>query len=85
VESARERTLVAEVECGSAAGSGYGLTWQSGEGALDLLPDPAECDAEDALAALEHVDDLVRRPCQRHIAARQAPGHERSSPGDRRA
>src|SRR5215469_3290956 len=40
------------------------LVWQIagrklGERAFDLLPDPAESDAEDALAALQQVDDFV--------------------------
>src|SRR5665648_682907 len=32
---------------------------QRGEGPLDLAPDPADRDAEDALAALHQVDDLI--------------------------
>src|SRR5690606_5535945 len=37
------------------------LAGQRGERALHLAPDPAEGDAEHALAALQQVDDLVRR------------------------
>ena len=41
---------------GGVAGA---LTGQLGERTLDLAPDPADRDAEDALAALDQVDDLV--------------------------
>src|SRR3712207_7873193 len=38
---------------------GRALARQLGEGALDLAPHAADGDAEDALTALEQVDDLV--------------------------
>src|SRR5690349_19652349 len=41
--------------------AGRALAGQVGERALDLAPDPADGDAEDALTALEQVDDLVGR------------------------
>src|SRR5690242_13351347 len=53
----------------------FGLTWlfacrgQIGERSLDLLPDPAERDPEDALAALQQVDDLVGRGAGVHARA----------------
>src|SRR5690348_9922407 len=52
-----------------------GLTWffahggQVGERSLDLPPDPAERDPEDALATLQQVDDLVGRGAGVHARA----------------
>jgi hypothetical protein len=42
---------------------------QFGQRAFDFLPDPAERDAEDALATLQQVDDLIRRGALVHADA----------------
>ena len=55
-------------------GLGGALGGQLGERALDLAPDPADGDAEDALAALEQVDDLVVARCTRRRWRRRSSG-----------
>ena len=57
-------------------GLGGALGRQLGEGALDLRPDTADRDAEDALAALEQVDDLVVAGA---LVDRDAVAHQRDA------